>query len=230
MEVITSNLRHLSWNPIAERKTDNKAGKDQPPLSPSINYSSSLITHRTPSSSRRSSSIHHAHATTSHTDELPTSVTALEGLLNHHASQLQQLADRVEAVNEWIDLDEIVLARMRADEDKSMEEKGREERRHGSRMNGKFKVQRAVSFAGKHEKNDEYGRGISCGVQEAKERIQSMRQWRKDLERSVCWQREEYWRVEHAMGKKESETMEGGEAGGAEVTEGTVGRKWDGER
>lgn len=28
MDVVTSNLRHLSWNPIAERKTDSKAEKD----------------------------------------------------------------------------------------------------------------------------------------------------------------------------------------------------------
>ena len=36
----------------------------------------------------------------------------LEGLLNHHTSQLQKLADRVHWVNEWIECDWIVMDRM----------------------------------------------------------------------------------------------------------------------
>lgn len=162
-----------------------------------------------------------------HTDDLPTSITALEGMLNHHASQLQQLADRVEAVNEWIDLDEIVVARMSAEEDKSAARKRKDGRENASRTEGKFKGQRVVSFSGKHEKCEENGPGISCAVQEARKRILAMRQWRKELERSVCWQREEYWRIEHAMGRKGSENMGGEEGGGAGAMAGTVGRKWD---
>lgn len=50
------------------------------------------------------------------TDPLPTDLGALEGLLNHHASQLKKLADRVESVNEWIEMDGIVLARLLSDE------------------------------------------------------------------------------------------------------------------
>ncbi|MCJ1462057.1 hypothetical protein MMC07_000657 [Pseudocyphellaria aurata] len=226
MDVITSNLRHLSWNPIAERKTERKAAKEPPP-SPSISYSSSLRTLRSHSSSRRSSSIHHALATMPHTDELPTSITALEGMLNHHASQLQQLADRVEAVNEWIDLDEIVVARMSAEKDKSGGRQRKDGREKVSRMEGKIKGQKVVSFSGKHEKSEENGPGISCGVLEARKRILAMRQWRKELEHSVCWQREEYWRIEHAMGRKGCENMGGGEGGGAGAMDGTVGRKWN---
>lgn len=30
-----------------------------------------------------------------------------------------------------------------------------------------------------------------------------MRKWRKEVERSVVWMREERWRVERAMGRKE---------------------------
>lgn len=150
------------------------------------------------------------------------------GVVNHHASQLQQLADRVEAVNEWIDLDKIVLARLSADENKSMRGKGKSERENRSRMDVKFKDPKVVSFAGKYEKNEESAPDTSCGVQEAKERARAVRQWRKELERSVCWQRKGYWRVEHAMGKKGSKNMGEGEKGGAGATE--DGRKEMGQR
>ena len=49
------------------------------------------------------------------TDPLPADPGALEGLLNHHASQLKKLADRVESVNEWIEMDGIVLERLLSD-------------------------------------------------------------------------------------------------------------------
>lgn len=64
-----------------------------------------------------------------HIYELSTSITAFAGLLNHHASQLQQLTGRVEVMNEWINLDEIVMARMSADDDKSMGGKGETRKR-----------------------------------------------------------------------------------------------------
>ncbi|MCJ1426348.1 hypothetical protein MMC29_004251 [Sticta canariensis] len=207
---------------------DRNVEKDSP-ASPSVSYSSSPRTHRTYSSSRRSSSIRQTHATIPHTDALPTSITALEGLLNHHASQLQQLADPVEAVNEWIDRDQIVVARMSADEDKSMGDKEENERKNASPMKGKFKAQRVVSFEGTHEENED-GPGTNRRVQEAKERIQSMQQWRKELKRSVCCQREEYWQVEQAMGRKRSGSIGRGEGREVGVKESTVGRKWDVER
>ncbi|KAI4092021.1 MAG: hypothetical protein LQ344_003675 [Seirophora lacunosa] len=73
-----------------------------------------------------SANSHHASPHSSivlpNTDHLPTSFAALEGHLNHHASQLQQLADRVESINEWIELDNIVLARLIRDEEKRVED------------------------------------------------------------------------------------------------------------
>ena len=50
-----------------------------------------------------------------HTNPLPTDRGALEGLLNHHASQLQKLADQVESVNEWIEMNGIVLEKLLSD-------------------------------------------------------------------------------------------------------------------
>ena len=50
--------------------------------------------------------------TLTNTDPLPTNPTTLEGRLNHHASQLQKLATRIETVNEWLALDIIVLRRL----------------------------------------------------------------------------------------------------------------------
>ena len=38
------------------------------------------------------------------------------------------------------------------------------------------------------------------GVRELKERIRAMRKWRRELEWSVVWHREECWRVQRAMG------------------------------
>lgn len=87
-----------------------------------------------------------------------------------------------------------------------------------------------MSFVGKDKRKKESWSGFSCGVQEAEGRIWAMRQWRKELERSVCWQREEYWPVEHAMGRKENKSMGKMEGSGTEVTEGTSRRKWDGRR
>lgn len=39
-------------------------------------------------------------------------------------------------------------------------------------------------------------------VRDMRERIKGMKKWRKELERSVFWHREELWRVERAMGRK----------------------------
>lgn len=136
----------------------------------------------------------------------------------------------MEAVNEWIDHDQIVVARLSGDEDKSMGNKEEDGRTNALPMKGKSKREKVVSFEGTHEKDEEDGTGINRRVQEAKERIQAMRQWRKEWERSVCWQREEYWQVEHAMGRKGSRNIGRGEGRGVGVKESTVGRKWDIER
>ncbi|KAL9001723.1 MAG: hypothetical protein Q9188_005302, partial [Gyalolechia gomerana] len=42
------------------------------------------------------------------------------------------------------------------------------------------------------------------GIREAKERIRAMKRWRKEVEKAVFWQREEYWRVESRMGKQKN--------------------------
>jgi hypothetical protein len=45
----------------------------------------------------------------------PEKDPAWEGSLNHHASELRVLADRVEQINEWLELDWIVEMRMTKD-------------------------------------------------------------------------------------------------------------------
>jgi len=42
----------------------------------------------------------------------------------------------------------------------------------------------------------------NCNIRDIRERIKSMKRWRKELERSVYWQREEYWRIKKVMGKE----------------------------
>lgn len=49
-------------------------------------------------------------------DCLPTNKTELEGLCNYHVSQLETLARRVKLLNEYIDLDSIVLSNLRQDD------------------------------------------------------------------------------------------------------------------
>ncbi|KAL8702733.1 MAG: hypothetical protein Q9201_004109, partial [Fulgogasparrea decipioides] len=78
-------------------------------------------------------------------DPLPTSFAALEGHLNHHASQLQQLADRVESINEWIELDNIVLGRLIRDEEKRVEDLAAAERALATSAAGD-ETKRAVRF------------------------------------------------------------------------------------
>ena len=126
-------------------------------------------------------------------------------------------------MNEWVDGDQIVVARMSADED-------HKEVLNASPVEGNFKSLRVVSFEETHEENENERSGINLKVQEANERIQAMRQWRKELERSVCWQREEYWQVEKAMGRKRSGDVDREEGRGVQVKESTVGRKWNIER
>lgn len=72
-------------------------------------------------------------------------------------------------------------------------------------------------------------------MRELRERIAGMRKWRKEVERSVVWMREERWRVERAMGRKEEkegvleEEEEGvdGDLGNGKEKEGTGKRvRW----
>jgi len=122
----------------------------------------------------------------------------LEGRLNHHTSQLQQLADRVERINEWIEMDEIVLRRLAKDAELAAEE---EKKHEGERVTVETKASGVPQLAftapggGKEEAPD------SNAVVEVRERVKGMKKWRKELERAVVWQREEHWRVEKAMGR-----------------------------
>ncbi|KAL9583330.1 MAG: hypothetical protein Q9212_002762, partial [Teloschistes hypoglaucus] len=185
-------------------------------------------------------------------DPLPISFAALEGHLNHHASQLQQLADRVEAINEWIEFDSIVLARLVRDEEKRVDEVIDAEQRVAAGAAEQVRRAGTVRFEleprpnGPHSRHllgpppflppsmsmsmakrsasmgdvprtsapDEHSKektvsdrkkdaiNAHAGIQEVRERIRGMRRWRKEVERSVVWQREEFWRVEKGMGKK----------------------------
>ena len=40
----------------------------------------------------------------------------------------------------------------------------------------------------------------NCRITELKARIKNMKIWRRELERSVVWQREERWRLQEKMG------------------------------
>ncbi|KAL8724588.1 MAG: hypothetical protein Q9166_007864 [cf. Caloplaca sp. 2 TL-2023] len=177
------------------------------------------------------------------TDTLPTSHAALEGHLNHHASQLQQLADRVEMLNEWIELDGIVLGRLVRDEGRRVEEgftaMKKENNAEPPRRNVQFELGprdahvvglKRMSLVEKGKRSASLGdvpkipasslsrsssmmmgkrkeEVLAChqGVREVRERIAEMKRWRKEVEKAVVWQREEYWRVEKAMGKKKEE-------------------------
>ncbi|KAL8719768.1 MAG: hypothetical protein Q9225_003256 [Loekoesia sp. 1 TL-2023] len=173
-------------------------------------------------------------------DTLPSSFAALEGHLNHHASQLQQLADRVESINEWIELDNIVLARLIRDEEKRVEDLIAAERNNandattnerkgvhfalgptpstttsttplvppadkiGKRSASMGDVPRSPSLGSRKsdlERKEEAVESHS-GIREVRDRIRAMKRWRKELEKAVFWQREEYWRVESKMGKQ----------------------------
>ncbi|KAL9001724.1 MAG: hypothetical protein Q9188_005303 [Gyalolechia gomerana] len=132
------SLKFLNRGPDLGRNSDERLRK-QPPPSP----------HGAPSPT----SIKTSNSTNSHQpsprfalpndDPLPSSFAALEGHLNHHASQLQQLADRVESINEWIELDNIVLARLIRDEEKKFDDLSAAERNSPSSMTADGKKGRA---------------------------------------------------------------------------------------
>ena len=58
-----------------------------------------------------------------------------------------------------------------------------------------------------------------CGVRELRQRIRGMKRWRREIERTVVWQREEYARVLAAIGKPKSESEQGKEAGEEDTPE-----------
>lgn len=46
----------------------------------------------------------------------------------------------------------------------------------------------------------------SCSVRDLRERIKGMKQWRRELERTVYWQREEYRRVQKAFNRQSDQS------------------------
>ncbi|KAL8645251.1 MAG: hypothetical protein Q9226_007383, partial [Calogaya cf. arnoldii] len=224
------------------------------------------------------------------TDPLPSSYAALEGNLNHHASQLHALAMRVELLNEWIDLYGIVLGRLRKEVEKAVEEGEREREVKG---NGEEKKEvKKKGEKGAIRENEEWKRGVHFellprangsvmpvplqqgeegkrrksagdvprvslasassgpihgmplsspskaggkvdekgrirvlkekaveehnGIQELRTRIDEMKRWRKEVEKAVVWQREEFWRVEKKMGKGRRESVLVGKVNGVD--------------
>ncbi len=59
----------------------------------------------------------------------------------------------------------------------------------------------------------------SCSVRDLRERIKGMKHWRRELERTVCWQLQEHRRVQKAI-NRQSDQSEGGGA-----TESIVARR-----
>ena len=65
--------------------------------------------------------------------------------------------------------------------------------------------------------------GDDGDISELKSRIAATRKLRRGLETSVVWQREEYWRLERALGLGRDSWMAGGTGSGG-------GGKWVGRR
>ena len=134
-----------------------------------------------------------------HIDPLPNTPDGLEGRLNHLASQLQIMADRVDKLNEMIDMENIVLARLAKEQKEAMKNQGGggarfEEGR--SAMEGR---------RGREEEEDEEARPLVTNEMRNKQTlVAEMKRLKKGMERSVVWQRDEYWRVERAMGRRGS--------------------------
>lgn len=110
-------------------------------------------------------------------------------------------------MNEWLELDALVLARLRQDigwdVTKEVEEKSPRLKDEALSVEKEEVVKVLV----------EERVGGHCGMLEVRERGRVMRRVRKELERAVCWQREEFWRVERAMGKKKEKGGKGKEEG-----------------
>ena len=128
----------------------------------------------------------------------------LTGHLNHTTSQLQQLADRAERLNEWIDMDTIVLQRL-----KTAAEATPVSPTSISSNIPHLAPAIAVDPA------------VTAQIIELQERIAVAKGWLKELERSVYWQREEYRRTEKAMGRKKS--GQSGSFGSGNIQKGSVG-------
>lgn len=213
-------------------------------------------------------------------DPLPLSTDALEGLLNACASQLQKLADRIESVNEWLEMDGIVLAKLVTDmsvqldkeEDAMQASEEAVERAAAlwkennpyssapaasmgpvSPGKGRIAINKATGSpssgggggGGSHSKHRRVSSGESrvpevylknpfllygrkskderiddnCSVRDLRQRIKAMMKWRRDIERTVCWQREEYRRVLKALHRESADESAGRSAGARRIVQ-----------
>lgn len=50
----------------------------------------------------------------------------------------------------------------------------------------------------------------NCSVRDMRGRIKGMKKWRREIERTVCWQREEYRRVQKAINRQSEQSDESG--------------------
>ena len=199
------------------------------------------------------------------TDALPPSADVLEGLLNARSSQLQKLADRVESVNEWLEMDGIVLAKLIHDIGAQVGKEEEAERAtkeaadramavwkennpttpaaskgpvspaqywganagggrvgsgHSRVPSGESRVPevflKGLGLAGKSK---EESINENCSVRDLRERIKAMKKWRREIERTVCWQREEYQRVCKAINRQSDQSD------GSGVTERSLARR-----
>lgn len=132
------------------------------------------------------------------------------------------MALRVDALNEMIDMENIVLARL-AREQKEAGKKFAEEREGGE---GGKREDGGGAFGGFWNGNGngkEEGEGeeeapplVTNEMRNKQMLVAEMKRLRKGMEKSVIWQRDEYWRVERAMGRRGVGSRKGeeGEGGG----------------
>lgn len=59
----------------------------------------------------------------------------------------------------------------------------------------------------------------NCSVRDLRERIKAMMKWRREIERTVCWQREEYRRVLKALHRQSVDESSGRSAGARRVVQ-----------
>ncbi|KAL8790493.1 MAG: hypothetical protein Q9195_006324 [Heterodermia aff. obscurata] len=125
--------------------------------------------------------------------DLPTDREALTGKLNHNRSELQHLANRAEKINEWLDVDAIKITRLQADL------KAAKQSLADSNVPSIH-----VTEAGSNNEYIDAVKSINDDLAELSNRREHMLRWRKEVERAVFWRREEFRRIEKAMGRKKS--------------------------
>jgi len=110
------------------------------------------------------------------------------------------MADRVDKLNEMIDMENIVLARLAREQKEAM-------KKQSGGGAGEFEEGRSAMDSGKGREEEEDEEGMPLVTNEMRNKqtlVAEMKRLKKGMERSVIWQRDEYWRVEGAMGRRGS--------------------------